>query len=194
LALILISTYVASQYIKNREHEDEKRILQNRINFDALTGVLSRSAAEEILNIRFEQFKKDGQSPMIMYFDIDGFKRINDLYGHACGDKYLKLVAQNVKAWIRKQDLVFRYGGDEFIVLFDGLKLENAETIANNLINNVHNVEDFCKEDAVKISISIGISSFNKDDEGIQDVLSRADKALYQAKKNGKDQAKLYTE
>lgn len=194
LALILISTYVASQYIKNREHEDEKRILQNRINFDALTGVLSRSAAEEILNIRFEQFKKDGQSPMIMYFDIDGFKRINDLYGHACGDKYLKLVAQNVKAWIRKQDLVFRYGGDEFIVLFDGLKLENAETIANNLINNVHNVEDFCKEDAVKISISIGISSFNKDDEGIQDVLSRADKALYQAKKNGKDQAKLFTE
>ena len=194
LALILISTYVASQYIRNREYEDEKRVLQNRINFDALTGVLSRSAAEEILNIRFEQFKKDGQSSVLMLFDIDSFKRINDLYGHACGDKYLKLVAQNVKAWIRKQDLVFRYGGDEFIVLFDGLKLENAETIANNLINNVHNVEDFCKEDAVKISISIGISSFNKDDEGIQDVLSRADKALYQAKKNGKDQAKLYTE
>ena len=72
-----------------------------------------------------------------------------------------------LKLGYRKQDLVFRYGGDEFIVLFDGLKLENAETIANNLINNVHNVEDFCKEDVVKISISIGISSFNKDDEGI---------------------------
>lgn len=193
LVLITVSTYVASQYIRNKEHEDEKRILQNRINIDTLTGVLSRSAAEEILNLRFEQFKKDGQSPVVMLFDIDNFKLVNDIHGHSCGDKYLKLVAQNVKAWVREQDLVFRFGGDEFIVLYDGVKIENAETIAYNLINNVHIVEDFCKDDVVKISISIGISTFYEDDQSIQDVINRADQALYQAKNNGKDQAKLFT-
>lgn len=194
LALIVISTFVASHYIRNREYEEEKRILKNRINFDALTGVLNRNAADEILDIRFEQFKKDGETPILMMFDIDGFKQINDTYGHACGDKYLKLIAQNVKTWIREQDLVFRYGGDEFIILYDGLKIENAETIGNNLINNIHLIEDFCKNESVGVSISIGISTFYESDVDIKDVLNRADQALYQAKKNGKDQVKLFTE
>ena len=194
LVLITVSTNLTSRYFRNRMFEEEKRILQNRINFDKLTGVFSRSAAEDILNIRFEQFKKDGYSPILMLIDIDNFKEINDNYGHECGDRYLKLVAQNVKAWVREQDLVFRYGGDEFIVLYDGVKLENAEIIANSLINNVHLVEEFCKNESTQVSISIGISKFNENDQNFQEAINRADKALYEAKRNGKDQAKLFIE
>lgn len=194
LFLILLSTYIASQYLKNREYQEEKRILTNKINFDKLTGVLSRSAFEDILNLRFLQYKKDGQSPILMLFDIDGFKQINDQYGHSCGDHFLKLIAQHVKSWVRQQDLVFRYGGDEFIILYDGLKIENAETIANNLINNIAHLEDFCKTDTIKVSISIGISTFYEHDKSIEDIINRADKALYDAKRNGKNQVKLYSE
>ncbi|MEF3693263.1 MAG: sensor domain-containing diguanylate cyclase [Acholeplasmataceae bacterium] len=194
LALITISTNLTSQYFRNRMFEEEKRILQNRINFDKLTGVLSRSAAEDILNIRFEQFKKDGHTPILMLFDIDNFKEINDSYGHECGDRYLRSIAQNVKAWVRERDLVFRYGGDEFIILYDGLKLENAESVANNLIRNVHLVEEFCNNESSQVSISVGISMFRENDQDFKEALNRADKALYEAKKNGKNQLKLFSE
>lgn len=143
--------------------------------------------------MRFQQFKKDGNALTLMLFDIDNFKSINDNHGHACGDKYLKLVAQSVKKRLREKDLIFRYGGDEFIILYDGLKIENAETVANNIMNNIHSINELCKNETVNVSISIGISKFEENDENIQDILNRMDQALYQAKKNGKDQAVLFT-
>lgn len=194
LIVITLSTYIATLYLKNREHAEEKRILQNRINFDKLTGVLSRNVADDIFSLRFQQYKKDGQSPIFVMFDIDGFKQINDSYGHSCGDQFLRAVAQKAKSYVREQDLVFRYGGDEFIVLYDGLKIENAIAIANGLIESIESIDEFCHLDRVKVTISIGISYFQKDDTTYEDVLQRADKALYDAKKNGKNQAKLYTE
>lgn len=113
----------------------------------------------------------------LLFFDVDDFKRINDVEGHLRGDEILKTVAQESKRIIRRTDKVFRYGGDEFAILFFGVTLQTLENKANQLLNNLarHN-----------ISISIGGTISNKEDKKISDLVLRADKLLYQIKKTTK--------
>jgi diguanylate cyclase (GGDEF)-like protein len=122
-----------------------------------------------------------------MYLDLDGFKAINDTYGHAYGDDILKLVAQRLLANSRKEDTVARLGGDEFmVVLGDVHSLADAQGPAAKLVEALSDPY-FINDLTLQLSTSIGISLYPDDAENVADLISIADYALYEAKRSGKN-------
>ena len=130
--------------------------------------------------------------------DIDFFKKVNDTYGHAVGDCVLKTVAKTIKKELREEDIASRYGGEEFIFLLPHTKLEEAVVVAERLRNQVEkkkiNIEEYNIKDTKEISvtISIGVSEYNKNDKEPQALYQKADAALYKAKENGRNRVIIY--
>ncbi|MDI3472870.1 MAG: two-component system, cell cycle response regulator [Thermotogaceae bacterium] len=120
----------------------------------------------------------------LIVIDLDNFKQINDAFGHLFGDLVLKKLAKIIKSSIRELDSVFRYGGDEFVVVLPGISKKIAREIAERLLKNIRNVEF---EDGIRITASIGISSFPEDGETAQSLFESADRALYISKTLGKN-------
>jgi len=158
--------------------------------FDALTDIPNRLSYEKRITEEINRWKRFSTPLSIAIWDIDLFKQVNDTYGHKAGDKVLKTVAQLLIKSIRKTDFLARYGGEEFIMLLPGTKQEETMTLVNKLREKVSSCGFRYHGSAVKISISCGVSSFN-DDDTLEHVFERADKALYQAKKNGRNQCIL---
>lgn len=144
---------------------------------DGLTQIFNRG----YFNKKYEVLKKQGSEFYLVMFDIDNFKKINDTYGHVYGDYVIKNIAQITKKTLGKTGQVFRYGGEEFAVIFEGKNqeqvLEQSEAIRKA-------VEVFEWDMSCKVTVSIGMS-YNKGRE--TDVINEADKWLYEAKKNGKN-------
>ena len=118
--------------------------------------------------------------------DLDHFKRVNDLFGHAVGDEVLRTVAAVCQRQLRGHDLVARIGGEEFAILLPHSDLEGAEISARRLL---HEIRDTRIEqlDGAFVTVSIGIAALDPRDSSIQAVLERADNALYRAKSAGRD-------
>lgn len=132
----------------------------------------------------------DGKLSIIM-FDIDFFKRFNDTYGHACGDYVLITVAKIIKSNIRGMDMASRYGGEEFTVLLNDTRKEDALIVAERIRSKVEQF-DFCYEDQhVKVTISLGVATFDKEANPVtvpKLLVDQADQALYVSKRNGRNQ------
>ena len=126
----------------------------------------------------------------IIMFDIDFFKRFNDTYGHACGDYVLQTVAKIIKSNIRSQDMASRYGGEEFTVLLNETCTEDAMIVAERIRSKVEQF-DFCYEDQhVKVTISLGVSTFDVNENPITSpklLVDQADQALYISKRSGRN-------
>ena len=122
----------------------------------------------------------------IFLLDIDRFKRINDTYGHIVGDQVLRALAGELRDGIRQSDHIGRYGGEEFLILLPGTALESAIPLAERLLTIVRSLRIDARGQIVTLTVSIGIAQYHKDDTW-KDFLERADKALYQAKDNGRD-------
>lgn len=125
----------------------------------------------------------------VIMFDIDFFKRFNDTYGHACGDYVLQTVAKIIKSSIRGQDLASRYGGEEFTVLLNETRSEDAMIVAERIRSKVEQF-DFCYEDQhVKVTISLGVSTFDSNNPvtSAKQLVDQADKALYVSKRTGRN-------
>lgn len=159
---------------------------------DALTNIFNRRKIRELLTHEIEIFKRYGNNFSILIADIDHFKRFNDTYGHDIGDKTLIKLTEVLAKNIRSTDYLGRWGGEEFIVIFPGLKLEEASLAAEKLIKVVENTAlDFIDDSDEKITISIGLSTFNENST-YDIILKQADEALYAAKSNGRNQIKSY--
>lgn len=152
---------------------------------DALTGLLNRLAANERLQEEFLRMKRTGQVYSVLLMDIDHFKQVNDTYGHETGDQVLKTVADVLENNVRSTDLVFRYGGEEFLILLPVTGHEGAQVIAEKIRSAV---EANLFGSWLQITISVGISSALLDDANDQEVTRRADSALYMAKNGGRNQ------
>ena len=154
---------------------------------DALTGLPNRRLLEDRIETTLQHASRNQHKAAIMYLDLDGFKAINDTYGHAYGDEVLKIVAQRLVATSRKEDTVARLGGDEFmIVLGEVHELDDAQGPAAKLVEAVS--EPFFINDlTLRLSVSIGISIFPDDAETVEALISIADYALYEAKRGGKN-------
>lgn len=149
---------------------------------DKLTGLNNRLKFDEIIQEKYKQFTINSKAFSLILIDIDNFKGVNDTYGHDQGDIALKKVAKILQATLRKDDLIFRWGGEEFIVLIDNnIKFCNkiAEKLRKEVFENL-------KIDDKPISISIGVRQIEKNDT-IESLFSKADKALYKSKKEGKN-------
>lgn len=155
-------------------------LLKQRSTLDSLTGCLTRDYLLEVLNYRFQKIKLDEGMLVILFIDMDGFKAINDNHGHEIGDRALQQFTQLLKQRLRKEDLVCRYGGDEFIVLMEHIAVEDAQKIAEDIVFRGTQLN---QDNVPSTGCSIGIASLNKHSSSITEAIRQADVACYAAKK-----------
>ena len=174
--------------VKNITERREREAIQRwEAEHDPLTGLLNRRGFERRLEEAFAEFKKTNTSSALLLFDLDHFKPINDQGGHALGDEMLRRVAQVVVLKVRRSDHVARQGGDEFGVLLSRCTLSQAEKIADTLRRAVSAVSVIHEGKEYRVTMSIGVTTFNESDTHEADVLVRADLASYEAKNLGRD-------
>ena len=161
------------------------RLLRESSLKDALTGVLNRRAFYEIAPKIINLAKRDNAPVSLIMCDIDNFKKINDTHGHQKGDTVLRSVAKTIEKNLRRGDLVARYGGEEFVTLIRG-DLESAKAVAEKLRSKIEKLNT----EGIKVTCSFGVSQM-KDEEDLQELISRSDKALYKAKKLGKNRVEV---
>ncbi len=160
---------------------------------DKLTGLPNRALLFEYSSHVFDQAARNQHEGGMLFIDLDRFKPINDIHGHMVGDQVLKLVAHRVQGQVRKADLVFRLGGDEFLVLLPQLaNSTEAAQIAQRVLKSL--AEPMLIEGIeVQISGSIGISIFPRDGMDMQSLVNAADNAMYHAKQSGKNNWQFYS-
>jgi diguanylate cyclase (GGDEF)-like protein/PAS domain S-box-containing protein len=164
----------------------ERKIVEEKIlylaNYDSLTGIPNRSYLMKHLNLILESARRGNFKFALMLFDLDKFKRINDVYGHTCGDAVLKKIAQVVQNTISEVDFVARLGGDEFVIIqpyIDGY--EDSSTLATKILEKLKIPLKF-DEAELTISLSIGISIYPNDSTDIETLITFSDKAMYISK------------
>lgn len=163
--------------------------LEKTSNLDGLTKILNRRALDTYLKSICD--KKDLKHELhILLLDIDNFKQINDEYGHVAGDKILVLIANMLRKTLRDGDKVFRYGGEEFIIVLNRVDAATCKEIGNRILKLIRSNKLFYKNQAINVTISIGATMFYPGDTP-DEIINRADKALYVSKNNGKDQMQV---
>ena len=150
---------------------------------DVKTGIYNFSFFNAIFKMEFEKAKRGNEKLSLLVIDIDFFKKINDAYGHVKADVLLKKLADVLKKSTRGSDVVARFGGEEFVVLFSETSLVKAKQVVARMRNNIK------KEPMLKkhgLNVSGGLTEYKKGDT-MKRMMSRADKSLYEAKKTGRD-------
>jgi diguanylate cyclase (GGDEF)-like protein len=156
---------------------------------DPLTGVRNRISMESAIRREIGLARRHKTPLSMILFDIDHFKSINDTLGHLSGDQAIKKVARCAEESIRESDLVFRYGGEEFLVLLSGTDLKGAELLAERIRTNVESLRPFEKNDR-RVTVSLGVASLQESDE-VDSMIQRMDEALYRAKELGRNRTVL---
>ena len=150
---------------------------------DEKTGLYNHKFFETIIKMEIEKVKRNKEKLSLIIIDIDFFKKLNDTYGHLKGDELLAHLAKLLLKTLRKSDIVSRFGGEEFFLLLPETSLEKAKKLGTRLKRAIHNDKIFKK---YNLTISGGITEFRKRDTETK-FKERVDKALYQAKKQGRD-------
>jgi diguanylate cyclase (GGDEF)-like protein len=153
---------------------------------DSLTGVKNRTAFDSNFSREIELNRRKNSELSVIVMDIDLFKRINDQYGHAVGDLVLKQVAKAAEASIRSSDALYRYGGEEFVVVLNGTDLHGAKLLAERIRENIEALRIDALKD-LQVTMSLGVSMIN-DGDTTDSLFKRADEALYAAKNQGRNQ------
>ncbi|GAA0856438.1 putative bifunctional diguanylate cyclase/phosphodiesterase [Aliiglaciecola litoralis] len=180
----------SEQLEKNKEYTrqllDQQKAMERLANFDSLTGLPNRQFFVETLRVELARAKREKSDVALLFFDLDGFKNINDSFGHEVGDKLLVQVGQKVRGYLRDGDVISRLGGDEFLVLLhnnpDQYVLAN---IADRIINGL---KDSFEIDEWKLSVgaSIGIARASESNFNLSEFISNADLAMYRSKLEGR--------
>lgn len=176
-----LTTYMA---VQNRKITALKDALERMVNRDRLTGLSTRDHFFGIV-------EDDGPDRgVVMMIDIDHFKRINDTYGHLCGDLVIAEVANSLTTTCRAGDLICRFGGEEFLTLLPRASRENAAEVARRILYHVRRHSVVWRSEYLRVTVSIGAAEFHRQEE-IEAAISEADRALYAAKRKGRDTAVL---
>ena len=173
----------------------EVRHLHQQLEFqavtDPLTGLLNRRGFHQAVESSLLRCERTGQSLVLLYLDLDGFKRVNDSLGHDAGDRVLRWVSEQLQSCLRSYDIVGRMGGDEFTALLELEFPEQAAKISEELIERVsvcHKVDGL----DVMLGVSIGIATFPECGADLNGLLRAADIAMYEAKRAGRQQYRYY--
>lgn len=158
---------------------------------DAGTDTFNKKHLLETLDQEFLFAKSTARELSVIYFDLDFFKKVNDQYGHAAGDYILKEVADVVKAIIRKEDVFCRFGGEEFVILLPNTSAKVAYELAERVRSAVAAHEFTFEKQAIKQTISLGVSQLNSTMNEPGQLLDDADKKLYSSKQNGRNQVTI---
>jgi diguanylate cyclase (GGDEF)-like protein len=180
------------QRILELEHREREALLE-RATRDALTGLWNRATILEFLTGEIEQARKNGGSLAVAVIDVDFFKRINDTFGHAGGDEVLKELARRLRATLRQRDSLGRYGGEELLVVMPGLSREDRGNLMDALRANICSTPFLVGEAEVRVTVSIGVAWMEAPTELPDDLIRRADAALYEAKAAGRNRVMCNT-
>ena len=169
----------------NLIEEEAKRVYQEKLaNTDSLTGTYNRRYLNEFANDYLKIVKREKIDFSLLIVDLDDFKNINDSYGHEIGDEVLIQFVKIARETIRENDLIIRFGGDEFILLLPNTSINNAKFLASKIINRI---SEYNMTNEIKFFVSVGVSDYQEKDLNIDDIIIRADNSLYEAKRAGKN-------
>jgi diguanylate cyclase (GGDEF)-like protein len=157
---------------------------------DYLTGVLNRQTFVKLASRKLQSLKEN-ETACLLYLDLDGFKRVNDRFGHSFGDKLLQAAAKRIKSCTRSSDLLGRIGGDEFVLFLAGADVRMAEEVLERINEKLK--EPFGIDGVrIELSLSAGMAVYPKDGENLEDLIEASDKAMYRAKsmKRGKERVR----
>ncbi len=168
--------------------------LENSLSFDELTGVYTRRTGMVRLREEFARSRRTGEDLTIAMLDIDHFKEINDTYGHQVGDFLLEQIASTIRSELRENDVIFRYGGEEFVIILPDINQEQALFPLDRLRKKLsQQVYSYNEEIKITRSVSIGLTSLLPEDDDESSLISRADAALYKAKNLGRNRVAFDT-
>ncbi|WP_187647619.1 sensor domain-containing diguanylate cyclase [Nitrosophilus labii] len=164
---------------------------KNKAYIDTLTKAFNRRFLDEYGKIVFEKIKIKKSNILVIMFDIDNFKHINDTFGHDFGDFILEELSKIVKKVLREDDIFIRYGGEEFLIILKKLSLTDGYKIAQKILNAINSHTFELGDKKAKVTISVGLSEIHPDDKTIYDIIKRADEKLYIAKEKGKNRIEI---
>ena len=176
----------------NEMTQRKQKHLFGLAHFDQLTGLPNRTLLLDRLNQAISVSNRSSRPIVLLFIDLDGFKPINDTYGHSIGDRLLKEVAERLETCLREGDTAARIGGDEFVIILLESNLERAISVAHRILGTLRVPYEFGKKNISSISGSIGIAEYPNHAEDLDSLISAADSAMYEAKKNGRDQFAVF--
>lgn len=203
LEVHLAAVLEANAEMKRRVDEAEAKLakqerqvaqLQRKTRSDPFTGALNRCAMEEDLSDEFARCTRYKRSFGVIIADIDFFKKINDTYGHQTGDEVLKNFVKLMRTSLRDVDLIYRYGGEEFVILLPETDAPGCVVAAERIRKGVegHVLRHKTIEAiTIKITVSLGVTCLADTDRQYQDLIKRADDALYRAKNSGRNRVEV---
>lgn len=159
--------------------------------YDSLTGAANRRYFFERAQQEFARARRRQAALSVVSFDIDGFKQINERYGHAAGDEVLKSLCAHSQSLLREAELFARIGGGEFAILMPDTSLHGAAHLAERLLRATAQSRLRYKEQDIGLSISMGVTTLKPSDQSIEDCLRRSDHAMYRAKQNGRNRVEI---
>lgn len=193
---IIYGSHPAMQVVL-RDISDRKcleRQLAYQARHDPLTGVANRSALVEQLDDTLAYARRHGIPVWVGFLDLDHFKQVNDRFGHRAGDRLLETITTRLRTLLRKDDIIGRYGGDEFILVMRGGTDDTlSPTLLDRIMDSVCQPVDF-EGYALTVTCSLGVASYPEDADQTQVLLERADAAMYRAKESGRNVSQLYND
>ncbi len=178
-----IFKYLSGADVEAQYHEEIYRLTI----VDGLTQAYNKRYLSEALEREIVRGRRHGRSLCVLMFDIDHFKRINDVHGHLAGDHVLKEVARLIQSRIRRDEVFARYGGEEFCILLPETPLEGAVELGERLRQHVADHTFVFQQDKIRVTISLGCALMGEEDRSAAELLQRADDRLYQAKNTGRN-------
>jgi len=186
--LLMIAFQAAFAIEKARLHQDVLKMATT----DGLTGLKNHRAFQERLTEEIERYKRYNHPFSLLFVDIDHFKDFNDAFGHQSGDEVLKQIARIMTGTIRENDLAARYGGEEFAIILPETTLDSATVTAERLRKNVEAHTFRFNDEPWNVTVSVGIACFPDDGISREEIIEAADKALYFAKRSGRNKVCTY--
>ncbi|GAX86757.1 conserved hypothetical protein [Lebetimonas natsushimae] len=197
LILTLIISFILSKIVQKlflkyeKQIENEQLELKRKSITDNLTGLFNRNYLKYIFSLFRAKAKRENKKIAIIFIDLDYFKEINDTLGHKYGDILLKIIARRFKEVLREDDIIIRFGGDEFIVLLLFNKEEEILSVIDRLYKKIRE-KILLKHKEFNINLSIGISIYPDDSKDLDILIKNADMAMYEAKKKGKGRFEFF--
>jgi diguanylate cyclase (GGDEF)-like protein/PAS domain S-box-containing protein len=183
------------QQLENQFNQvvEEKSVLQELATRDPLTGIYNRRYLDAVLSRELARSKRERKQLAIMMLDLDHFKRVNDQYGHAAGDEVLKALAGLLKKGARESDLIFRYGGEEFVAVMPNMSADQALERVESWRKQLEKMSIVFADFEISITLSAGIAVFPDHGESPSQLLARADEMLYKSKQEGRNRITVCT-
>ncbi len=180
---------MAEEELRRTERQLRESLLRERIlaRTDGLTGLINRRHFLELAEHEIAVSQRYGQPLAMVLFDVDGFKKINDSLGHPAGDEVLRAVARRAGQQLRAADLLARYGGEEFIILVPESGARSAAVLAERIRNAMEEEGVDTPGGVAAVAVSAGVSELETDSDTVEDLIRRADRALYDAKAKGRN-------